>query len=334
MELTLHNISLNFSSKTILNSIDLHIGQGELISLLGPSGCGKSTLLKTIAGLLTPNDGDILINREKVNHIPSNLRGAVIVFQDLRLFPHMTVEENIAFPLKIRGVAKEKRIAKARQLLQSVQLPGYENRKISAMSGGQLQRVALARALAADPKILLLDEPFSSLDDNLRQDMRNLVLQLHAEYGMTTVLVTHDQQEALMMSHRIAVMLNGEIAQYDTPQTIFHQPVNKAVADYLGGGNYIQGRVEKGRFTSEVVSFATDKPDGSYLALFRPKALRPLASGNYRVADIRYRGDQWDITVQGLKQKFLLACDSEQRWQINDFIGIDFDPAKAILINN
>lgn len=332
MNLSLHNISIFLSNKLILDKIQLEIGQGDLISLLGPSGCGKSTLLKTIAGLLTPENGDILMDRQNVIGLPSNKRGAVIVFQDLRLFPHMTIEENIAFPMKIKGIPKEERLEKARKLMSSVQLEGCQKRKLTEMSGGQLQRVALARALAADPKILLLDEPFSSLDNGLRQDMRQLVLKLHAEYNMTTILVTHDQQEALMMSDRIAVMMDGRIIQYDTPQRIYHTPINKAVADYLGGGNYIEGQVINGQFQSEEICFRSEIENGTYLALFRPSALHPLPDGNYRITEIQYWGERWDITVQGPAQQLVLSVTSEQQWQVRDYIGIQFDYGKAVLI--
>lgn len=332
MNLRLNSISVSLSNKLILDKIQLEINQGELVALLGPSGCGKSTLLKTIAGLITPESGDILMNKQSVIDVQSNNRGAVIVFQDLRLFPHMTIEENIAFPLKIKGMPKQERLEKAQKLLKSVQLEGYHQRRLTEMSGGQLQRAALARALAADPKILLLDEPFSSLDNGLRQDMRLLVLQLHAEYNMTTILVTHDQQEAFMMSDRVAVMMNGQIIQYDTPRKIYHSPVSKAVADYLGGGNYIKGHVVNGHFISESIRFSAEAEDGLYLALFRPQALTILPDGDYRITDIHYWGERWDITVRGPDQQLVLAVTSEHPWQVGDYIGISFDLSNAVLI--
>jgi putative spermidine/putrescine transport system ATP-binding protein len=270
----LRDISVSFGGKIILNSINLEIGAGELVALLGPSGCGKSTLLKTIAGLFTPQSGDVFIHGQNVSNQPASMRGAVIVFQDLRLFPNMTVEENIAFPLKIRGVSKVDRHRQAQKLIAGIRLEGLGERKISEMSGGQLQRVALARALAAEPKILLLDEPFSSLDENLRQEMRRLVLDLRREYEMTILLVTHDQQEAFLMADRIAVMLDGKIIQYDTPRNIYQGPANKTVADYLGGGNYIQGDVRNGRFHSAIVNFSVQKPAAGISPCFVPLPLR------------------------------------------------------------
>lgn len=335
MSLKLVDISVSLSDKLILTGLNLEVKQGELISLLGPSGCGKSTLLKTIAGLLTHQYGDILIDQEIMSNVPANKRGAVIVFQDLRLFPNMTIEENIAFPMKLQGIDKVTRLAKAKTLLDSVKLHWYAKRRTNEMSGGQLQRVALARALAANPKILLLDEPFSSLDESLRKNMRRLVLDLHQEFGTTTILVTHDQQEALMMSDRIAVMLKGQIIQYDTPQIVYNQPASRAVADYFGGGNYIHGIVSKDVFHSSHVSFSVTVPDGDYTALFRSSALGlSETSDEYIITEINYLGDRWDITVEGQDQLFTVTESVNKQRKAGEKIGIAFDPANVIMLNS
>ncbi|UWG97059.1 ABC transporter ATP-binding protein [Dehalobacter sp. DCM] len=333
MSLKLVDISVTLSAKPIIKKLNLEVSQGELISLLGPSGCGKSTLLKTIAGLLPQQEGDIVIRGEIVNSVSADKRGAVIVFQDLRLFPNMTIEENIAFPLKLQGIDKAKRLAKAKSLLKSVQLEGYEKRRTNEMSGGQLQRVALARALAANPRILLLDEPFSSLDESLRQDMRRLVLDLHRDYGTTTILVTHDQQEALMLSDRIAVMLQGQIIQYDTPQMIYNHPANIAVADYFGGGNYIEGTVRNNHFSNRRITFTINVPDGDYTALFRSSALALSNENNdYEITEINYWGDRWDITVKGQDGVFIISEAADYRRQTGDKIGLDWNIDKVIML--
>ncbi len=333
MVLKLAGISVSLNGKSILQDINLEVREGELISLLGPSGCGKSTLLKTIAGLLTQQSGDVLIGQKTVNDIPANKRDAVIVFQDLRLFPNMTIAENVAFPLKLKGVPKPERLAKAKELLERVQLAGYEKRKTNEMSGGQLQRVALARALAANPKLLLLDEPFSSLDESLRQDMRRLVLDLHKEFGMTMVLVTHDQEEALMMSDRIAVMMEGRLIQYDTPQVIYDQPASVAVADFFGGGNYISGKVQGNTFYSNQVSFPVDKPDGDYLALFRPPTLELTSKkSGYHITEMNYLGGMWDIKVEGQGRVFSVRKSGDHPYQIGDETGLDFNISRAIIL--
>lgn len=333
MQLQMQNISVSINHKPILDSLDLDVREGELISLLGPSGCGKSTLLKSIAGLLSPQAGDIIMDDMTANDWPANNRGAVIVFQDLRLFPNMSVLDNVAFPLKIRGMDKDTRRSKAAKLLESVQLSGLEKRKINEISGGQQQRVALARALAASPELLLLDEPFASLDDNLRQDMQQLVLDLHREYGITTILVTHDQQEALMMSNRIALMMDGRIVQFDTPQNIYNAPACKAVADYFGGGNYINGEVRTNVFHSDIVDFPTAVPDGRYLALFRPPALRPVKQDEcYRVIDMKYLGEKWELNVEGNRRLFSLSVAARPGLEIGGRIGLDFDINQAVMI--
>jgi putative spermidine/putrescine transport system ATP-binding protein len=198
--------------------VSLHVKDGEFISLLGESGCGKTTLLKSIAGLLEVESGDILMNGKSIMNVAPEKRGTVIVFQDLRLFPHLTVEKNIAFAMEIKKISKTEQKETVRKLLEEVQLVGYENRKIGEMSGGQMQRVALARALAAKPNILLLDEPFSGLDERLRVEIRNLVLKLQKERKITTILVTHDSKEAIALSDRIAMMEKGEIVRYETAE--------------------------------------------------------------------------------------------------------------------
>jgi len=221
MSLQVEKLNVILGREAILHDVDLSVGSGEFISLLGPSGCGKTTLLKSIAGLLEPSSGHIYIQSELVDLVVPEKRGAVIVFQDLRLFPHMTVEKNIGFAMEIQKIPKDICRQVVGELLEEVNLAGYEKKKVREMSGGQLQRVALARALAARPRVLLLDEPFSGLDETLRQKMGELVRQLHHKHHLTTILVTHDKQEALRLSDRIAVMAGGRIRQYDHARMVF-----------------------------------------------------------------------------------------------------------------
>ena len=209
--LEVNGLFVDIKGQPILKGVDFSVKGGELMGLLGPSGCGKSTLLKAIAGILPPKSGSILIGGEDMANVPPHKRGAVIVFQDMRLFPNMTALENVAFPIKMRGVPKRQRLEQAEQLMKSVQLCGLERRRINELSGGQQQRVALARALAAQPRLLLLDEPFTALDNELKEEIRALVLELHKKFRTTTVLVTHDRQEAFAMADRIAVMRDGRV---------------------------------------------------------------------------------------------------------------------------
>ena len=213
--LFLTDINVELGKKHILKNVSLEVKTGQLISLLGSSGCGKSTLLKTVAGIIEPSSGDVLIDGKSVLSVPVHRRGAVIVFQDLRLFPHMTVAENVEFALKMSGMKKQQYREIAREQLEKVRLEGLEDRRISQISGGQMQRVALARAFAVRPSVMLLDEPFSSLDEELRLEMGNLLLELQRESELTTVLVTHDTQEARRLSDAIAYMKDGEIVRYE-----------------------------------------------------------------------------------------------------------------------
>jgi putative spermidine/putrescine transport system ATP-binding protein len=214
MSLSVQNLTVTLGKNPILRGVDLDIPAGSFFSLLGPSGCGKSTLLKTVAGLLPQDGGHILWNGEVIDGLPPEKRGMVMVFQDLRLFPHMTVLDNVAFSLKMQGESKTARVRAAREMLARVRLEGLENRRPHQLSGGQQQRTALARALVAKPRALLLDEPFSSLDAPLRADMRALVKQLRQSLGVTMLLVTHDPEEALAMSDAVAVMAAGRVSRY------------------------------------------------------------------------------------------------------------------------
>lgn len=299
MSLTIDRVCVKLQKSEILKNISLEIQTGEFVSLLGASGCGKSTLLKSIAGLLEVEAGDIGIDGSSILNMAPEKRGTVIVFQDLRLFPHMTVEKNIGFSMELKNVSKEQRKKKVAELLEAVQLPGFEKRKIREMSGGQRQRVALARALAADPRILLLDEPFSSLDENLRDEMGRLVKKLHTEMGLTTIMVTHDKAEAMKFSDRIALMQEGEILQYGTPEELFFRPVSRAVADYMGQTNYFRGIVEKGTFRSDAAVLDTAAADGEYDLMVRPSELR-LSRENeqkYRVQEVLFEGETAEVTL-------------------------------------
>lgn len=238
----IQGLELFYGEQHILKAVDLHIEQGELVSLVGPSGCGKTSLIKAIAGLIQHQGGSVRIDGVSCEGIPTEARGAVIVFQDLRLFPHMNVYENLAFPMLVKGIDRQRQRARISELISAVKLEGFEKRRVRELSGGQMQRVALARALCAEPKILLLDEPFSGLDENLKLEMENLVLQLHEEMGLTSIMVTHDRAEALRMSDRIAVMNSGRILQYDTPANIYERPADAWVAAYFGAVNvYTEG---------------------------------------------------------------------------------------------
>jgi putative spermidine/putrescine transport system ATP-binding protein len=228
---------------TALADIDLEIAPGELVALLGPSGCGKTTLLRLIAGFLTPHTGDVLVDGKRVNDIPPHRRAVGIVFQSYALFPHMTVADNVAYGLRARGTDRGRCEARVSEMLRLVKMESFRNRQITALSGGQQQRVALARALAIEPTLLLLDEPFSALDKNLRLDMQIEIKYLLKTYGITSIIVTHDQEEALSMADRIVVLNHGRVEQVDAPSRIYDRPSSLFVNQFVGHTNLLPGRL-------------------------------------------------------------------------------------------
>jgi spermidine/putrescine ABC transporter ATP-binding subunit len=232
-----------FGSLAAVNDVNLQVRKGEFLSLLGPSGCGKTTSLRLIAGFEQPDEGEILIGGVDAVGIPPYRRDVNTVFQQYALFPHMSVLDNVAYGLKQRRVSKEERYAKAREALELVQLTGREKHRPSMLSGGQQQRVALARALVMNPRVLLLDEPLGALDLKLRKEMQIELKRIQNQVGITFIYVTHDQEEALSMSNRVAVMSNGVIEQIDEPRAIYDRPMTAFVADFIGDMNFLDGEV-------------------------------------------------------------------------------------------
>ena len=247
-KLRLNNISKKYGKSVILNNINLDIDDGEFLVLVGPSGCGKSTTLRLIAGLESPNEGEIYIGEEKINEKDPSKRDVAMVFQNYALYPHMTVFDNMAFGLKLQNLDKleiDKRVKEASEVLM---IEEYLDRKPKDLSGGQRQRVALGRAIVRKPKVFLFDEPLSNLDAKLRSDMRVEIKKLHKLLGATMIYVTHDQTEAMTMGDRIAVMNHGIIEQLDTPRILYDQPINKFVASFIGSPemNFINGKIKRG----------------------------------------------------------------------------------------
>lgn len=268
------NLSKNFQGgHKAVDDVSFSVEPGEFVSLLGPSGSGKSTLLRCVAGLEQPTSGSIKIDGEDVTSVPVQQRKIGFVFQHYALFRHMNVLKNIAFGLKVRGMKKEEREAEARHLLKLVGLEGMEHRLPSQLSGGQRQRVALARALAPKPGLMLLDEPFGALDTKLRKDLRGWLKELHQRIQLTTVLVTHDQEEAFELSDRILVVNKGRIEQASAPQAIFNTPATEFVASFVGETNRIEGFVEEGQIAWGDFRFkAVHLPEKSKaVVLFRPQ---------------------------------------------------------------
>ena len=241
--LTLDHVTHRFGEAAAVDDVTLDIAGGELVALLGPSGCGKSTLLRIIAGFIAQSEGRVLFDGEAVDHLAPTRRGAGIVFQNYARFPHMPVGENVAYGLAARRMPRERIAARVADMLRLVHMEAFAKRLPRQLSGGQQQRVALARSLAVDPKILLLDEPFGALDKNLRLDMQIEVKRLQREYGITTILVTHDQEEALSMADRIAVMNRGRIEQLSTPTDVYDRPQTVFVNQFVGTTNLLSGEL-------------------------------------------------------------------------------------------
>src|SRR6201996_6822855 len=242
-EVVLRNIVARYDQFLAVDNVSLTIGSGQFVTLLGPSGCGKSTTLRIIAGLMKPTSGSVLFAGRDVTGVNAADRNIGMVFQSLALFPHMTVAENVAFGLKMKGAASAAIEKRVKRMLEMVRLDQLSDRYPSQMSGGQQQRVALARAIAVEPSILILDEPFGALDRKLREAMQVELHQLTREMKITALFVTHDQEEALMLSDSIAVMNKGRIEQYGTPQEIYATPTTRFVADFMGMTNFLQGGV-------------------------------------------------------------------------------------------
>ena len=242
--ISLEHVEKRFDDVVALDGVSAEIGEGEFFSLLDPSGCGKTTLLRCIAGFEEPTRGIIRIDGRDMTGVPANHRPTNMVFQSYAIFPHLNVEGNVGYGLRKIGIRGEEARSRIREALEMVDLAGYETRASGQLSGGQRQRVALARALVMRPRVLLLDEPLSALDKKLRQQMQIELRQLQRHVGITFILVTHDQEEALIMSDRVAVMFDGRIAQLDTPETLYRRPVNRTVASFIGVMNFFEARVE------------------------------------------------------------------------------------------
>ena len=246
MGILLQNIGKRYGAVSVVDDLSLEINDGEFVVLLGPSGCGKTTTLRMIAGLEQPSSGEILIDGQRVNDLPPQKRDVAMVFQSYALYPHMTVTENIAYPLRVRKLPRAEIQTQVNQTAAMLEIESLLNRRPRELSGGERQRVALARAIVRHPKAFLMDEPLSNLDARLRLQMRGELKRLQQQLGTTTVYVTHDQAEAMTLGHRVAVMNKGKLQQFDAPLEIYHRPANRFVAEFVGtpAMNFIDGRID------------------------------------------------------------------------------------------
>ena len=257
--INLTGISKSYGDHVVLDDLNLYIRENEFITLLGPSGCGKTTTLRIIGGFEAPDAGSVVFDGKDITSLPPNERNLNTVFQKYALFPHMSIAENIAFGLRIKKKSKEYINDKIRYALKLVNLEGFENRSIDSLSGGQQQRIAIARAIVNEPKVLLLDEPLGALDLKLRQDMQYELIRLKNELGITFIYITHDQEEAINMSDRIAVMRDGRIEQIGTPDEIYNHPKTSYVATFVGNANILHGVAESIQGENAIVKIGNDK---------------------------------------------------------------------------
>lgn len=348
MYLTINNVTKIFPARggagevKALDNVSLKIEKGELVTMLGPSGCGKTTTLRMVAGFEFPTSGDILLDGERINTIPTHKRDMSMVFQSYAIFPHLNVYENIAYGLNVKKIPpadQKKRIA---EVLDMVHLQGYEKRAPNQLSGGQQQRVALARALVMEPKVLLMDEPLSNLDTKLREEMRFEIRSLQKQLGFTCLYVTHDQLEAMVLSDKIVVMNIGRIEQYGPPREIYRYPATKFVADFIGRANFLDGIVTKNdsaqvTISTEGVSLTIEDPHYNSLkageavdVVVRPemvKVRRDEGVINGKVIQAAYLGDsvEYELLVNG--QKIMARETDPSRMEVipeSSDVKIDF----------
>ncbi|MEM1668812.1 MAG: ABC transporter ATP-binding protein [Thermosphaera sp.] len=304
------NIRKRFGKVVAVDGVSLSVEEGKIFTLLGPSGCGKTTTLRIVAGFETPDEGNVYIGGQNVTKLPPEKRPIGMVFQSYALFPNMTVFGNISFPLRLRRLPREEVRKKVKKLLELVRLDGLENRYPRELSGGQQQRVALARALAREPKVLLLDEPLSALDAKIRKELRGELKRLQRETGITTLYVTHDQEEALALADQVAVMRDGKIEQIGTPQEIYEYPTTPFVAQFIGIGILVAGEARDGYFCRHGRPWPVRVcGEGKGFLLLRPERLKIGEDGflEGRVSLATYFGNSVRLEVE--VEDFVLLVD-------------------------
>ena len=335
MEIKLQNIRKRFGETVALDDLSLEFCDGKLTTLLGPSGCGKSTLLNLISGILPPTSGSIYFGDRDVTSLSPDKRNIGLVFQNYALYPHMTVGENIAFPLEIKKVSKKERMERAAEFAKLLRIEDYFTRKPSQLSGGQQQRVAIARALAKEPEILLLDEPLSNLDARLRLEMREEIRRLQLETGITTIFVTHDQEEALSISDHILLLKKGRVQQYGLPQELYDEPCNPFVADFLGNPpiNLYEGIVDGNRVilqgdnTGFLIAGMKGIERGRRVKLgIRSEAFEAAAEGVYEtpatVRNVFLNGKETLYLLEIGGKEFRSTLESGQTYEIGGKISV------------
>ena len=338
---SLAGLSKQYGDSHAVRDLTLDLPAGKITALLGPSGCGKTTTLKMIAGLIAPTSGEIAFDGASVVRVPAERRGAVMVFQNHLLFPYLTVAENVAFGLKLRGEDRATIQRKVSEILTQVRLAGFEDRQPRQLSGGQAQRVALARALVVEPRVLLLDEPLSNLDAHLRDELRELILDLQRQSGITTVFVTHDQEEAVLLADRVALMLDGVLQQVGEPRSFYERPASVAVARFFGGVNFLPGTCAGSDVETALGSFrlaSATQPDGPVTLTIRPENIRLCADAEApdensiagTVTRRAYAGTHTRLKVEAMGRRFEVVANAAEggRFGESDPVCLHFPPER------
>ncbi|MBC8790718.1 MAG: Fe3+/spermidine/putrescine ABC transporter ATP-binding protein [Tagaea sp. CACIAM 22H2] len=342
MKLEVQNLVRRFGNALALDGASLDANSGEIVALLGPSGCGKTTTLRIVAGFESSDSGHVMLGGEEIGRLPPHKRDIGLVFQDYALFPHMTVADNVAYGLKRRGVAKAERAQTVARVLETVRLSGLEARRPAQLSGGQQQRVALARALAIRPRLLLLDEPLSNLDAKLRGVLQTELREILTRVGTTTLIVTHDQEEAMALADRIAVMRNGRTLQLGTPRQVYEKPATRFVAEFLGKSLWLEGKLDGARFVTDTGFSLRCAPAylsaARYGLMLRPEALSlksRLGDGDgfpATVKSVRYRGhaELLELDIAGRLTVSIEVPHGAPIPEPGTRVAIGFDPARAL----
>lgn len=338
--ISMKDINIAFDGETILNNISLDIKDKEFVTLLGPSGCGKTTTLRIIGGFITPDSGTVSFDGKDIKDVPPYRRNVNTVFQRYALFPHLNVYDNIAFGLRVKKMPEKEIQGRVAEMLELVNLRGFEKRSVNRLSGGQQQRVAIARALVNRPKVLLLDEPLGALDLKLRKEMQIELKRIQQQLEITFIYVTHDQEEALTMSDTVVVMNKGDIQQIGTPVDIYNEPVNAFVADFIGESNILDGIMRRDllveicgkEFECVDKGFGTDKPVD---VVIRPEDVKLIPADDAKITGIvesvTFKGVHYEMVVEAYDFSWLVH--STKAAELGEAVGISFDPYDIHIMN-
>jgi multiple sugar transport system ATP-binding protein len=349
MDVRFDKVTKLFGDSAVVDQLDLIAEDGELVVLVGPSGCGKTTTLRMLAGLEEPTSGDILIGGERVNEVPTRYRDIAMVFQNYALYPHMTIAQNIGYPLRIRKLARDEIDSRVKRVAEMLEIAGLLGRRPRELSGGERQRVALARAIVREPRVYLMDEPLSNLDAKLRVYMRGELKRLQHELGTTTIYVTHDQAEAMTLASRVAIMRKGKLQQFDTPMNIYNRPANRFVAEFVGSPsiNFIEGTfdAEARAFTSDALTLTLEEPQLAGLnghkritLGIRPEHIEVSAVERdgwlpAKVYVTELMGNETFVFLRVNAEKIIARAPAEFRAEMESPVWIELDVRKALFFD-